>query len=425
METEPWRPTAAYFRSAVFAVALVAIALLFERPDLLVVATPMAVVSAWSALTKPEREPEVADRLGRTTFREGDAVSWTTDIHGDADIDLASFVVPDMQWFERRPSRGAVTAAAEEGSASLRLELRSIRWGRRALEAPTITTASPWGAFRMETTLLPRFMVTMPRPARFDSLSPVRPADGLVGSYRSVRPGEGSEFASVRSFQVGDRMRRINWTRSLRTEELQVNATWADQDTHIELVVDVGEDLGFSEGVDGRASSLDTTVRAAGAIAEFYASRGNRVSLRSFDPAVRLAIAPGAGRAHLRRILDTLARVNAPVGRFVGSPGVRSSNAEVTVVLTALASPEALERAVILARRGGAVVVVDTLPDHVVDVDDPLLALAWRIRRLERRREVRRAEELGIAVSQWRGPGSLDHFLRSVARSSSAPRVRS
>ena len=99
--------------------------------------------------------------------------------------------------------------------------------------------------------------------------------------------------------------------------------------------------------------------------------------------------------------------------------------AEITVVLSPLASTEALERAVLLGRRGGSVVVVDTLPDHVTDADDPLLALAWRIRLLERRRELRLATENGIAVSQWLGPGSLDQFLRNVARQSSAPRIRS
>ena len=317
-----------------------------------------------------------------------------------------------------------MTATAHDGVASLRLSVRSVRWGRRYLAPLQVSASSPWAAFHYAAELPPKSITTLPTPAVFDSTAPVRPTDGLVGSHRSVRPGEGSEFASVRPFQVGDRMRRINWSRSLRSDGLQVNATWADQDTHVALVVDVGEDLGVSEGIEGKASSLDITVRAAGAIAEHYVQSGNRVSLRSFDPAVRISIPPAAGQAHLRRLLDTLARANAPVGRF-GRTGPRvMSHAEVTVVLSPLASSAALDRAVALGRRGGSVVVIDTLPDHVIDDDDPLLALAWRIRLLERRRELRLAQQLGIAVTQWRGPGSLDQFLRNVARQSSAPRVR-
>ncbi len=425
MRTSDWVPTRAYYRSAAVAVALIALAVLFRRPDLLVIATPAAVVTTWSALTRPQGPPNVVDRLGHATVHEGDATSWHTEISGDRNVDLVSVAVPDMLWIQRRPSKGSMTAGASNGVGSLRLHIRSMRWGRRELERLQISAASSWGAFQFTAEGPLHSIVTLPTPSRFDSNAPVRPTNGLVGAYRSIRPGEGSEFSSVRAFQVGDRMRRINWNRSLRSEELQVNATWADQDTHVALVIDVGDDLGVSEGIEGKSSSLDTTVRAAGAIADYYVRRGNRVSLRSFDPSVRIAIPPAAGQAHLRRVLDTLARVNAPVGRFQQGAGRAMSTAEVTVILSPLASPEALERAVLLGQRGGSVVVVDTLPDHVTEDDDELLALAWRIRLLERRRELRRAAEHGIAVSQWLGPGSLDHFLRNVSRQSSAPRLRS
>lgn len=219
-------------------------------------------------------------------------------------------------------------------------------------------------------------------------------------------------------------MRRINWARSLRSDGLQVNATSADHDTNVALVIDTFEDLGVSEGFEGRSSSLDVTVRAAGAIAEHFVQRGDRVSLQSFDPSARLSIPPGTGQSHLRRMLDTLARVNAPMGRVPGLRRPPLSVADVTLVLTPLVAPDGLERAVVLGRSGRAVVVVDTLPDDVIDDDDPLLSLAWRIRLLERKREFRRAQQLGIAVVRWVGPGSLDPVLREVRHRSSAPRIR-
>ena len=37
-----WRPTLAYFRAAVGAIVLIVCALIFRRPDLLVIATPFA-----------------------------------------------------------------------------------------------------------------------------------------------------------------------------------------------------------------------------------------------------------------------------------------------------------------------------------------------------------------------------------------------
>ena len=252
----------------------------------------------------------------------------------------------------------------------------------------------------------------------------------MVSSASTVRHagGEGNEFASIRPFHVGDRMRRINWPRSIRAGELHVNSTWADLDTHIALVIDATEDFGLSEGVDGLASSLDGAVRAAGAIAEHYVLRGERVSVRAFGTVVARAVPPATGRAQLRRILDTLALMRpadtARTGyRTPASQARRAVGGRMTVMLSPLIAPEALDLAMTLGRHGMPVIVVDTLPDHVVDHDDPFTALAWRIRLLERRREVRIVLAAGIPVIQWRGPGSLDHVIRDVSARAAGPRM--
>ena len=224
-------------------------------------------------------------------------------------------------------------------------------------------------------------------------------------------------------------MRRINWPRSVRTRELQVNSTWADLDIHVALLIDATDDFGVSEGIDGLASSLDGAVRAAGAIAELYAPRGDRVSLRTFGSTRTHLVRPGTGRAQLRRILETLARMTpeysartvsrGPIGRQIGR-----LDAEMVVMLSPLIAPEALDLAVDLGRQGMMVIIVDTLPDHVVqDDEDQYVALAWRIRLLERRRELRMVMAAGIPVVEWRGPGSLDPVIRDISRRASGPRM--
>jgi uncharacterized protein (DUF58 family) len=250
----------------------------------------------------------------------------------------------------------------------------------------------------------------------------------LVGLHRSSRGGEGNEFAGIRPFRPGDRMRRINWTRSARSNELQVNSTSADLDTHIALVVDATDDFGISEGIDGLASSLDSTVRAAGAIAEHYAPHGERVSLRVFGTTVAHTVSPGTGRAQLRRILDTLARVTPTTHGRAGyrTPAARQRGViggQITVLLSPLIAPEALDLAVALGRQGMSVIVVDTLPDHATQDEDRYIALAWRIRVLERRREVRSVLAAGIPVIRWHGPGSLDHVIRELSHRSTGPRM--
>ncbi|HSM66549.1 MAG TPA: hypothetical protein VK860_09615, partial [Ilumatobacteraceae bacterium] len=71
--TDSWTPTAAHFRATAVAIVLVTAALVWRRPDLLVIATPFALVVAWSTITRPTRLPELVDGFEHATIREGDA----------------------------------------------------------------------------------------------------------------------------------------------------------------------------------------------------------------------------------------------------------------------------------------------------------------------------------------------------------------
>lgn len=428
-----WRPTVAHVRAVVVAIVLAGVALVAGRPDLLVLAAPFASVAVWSTVTKPRRPPIVTDRIGNPTVREGDATTWRA-VVGEVDpasVDLVTATVPPTPWIDRRPGYGADTTSVR-GSVptQVSIALRPTRWGRRVVDPIQLTAVSHWAAFVCSMTSQTRTIQTLPVPAAFDSNAPMRPDRGLVGLHRSARAGEGSEFAGIRAFAVGDRIRRINWARSLRSDGIVVNSTWSDQDTHIAFVIDAAEDYGVSGGIDGTASSLDIAVRAAGAIAEHVVARGDRVSLRAFGATGRHAVPAATGAAHLRRLLDGLTRIRtggAASGshrgldpRLLGTGG-----AEFTVLLSPLIARGALDRAVALGRRGGSVVVIDTLPERIAaDNDDPYAALAWRIRLLERRREIRRVQQVGIPVVRWHGPGSLDQFLRDAARRAAAPRLR-
>lgn len=426
--TGPWRPTVAFVRSSLLAITLVTVAMLSRRPDLLVLGTPFALVTAWSTVTRPRVSPSLVDRLGHPTLREGDATMWRARVDGADGTDLVSARMEPATWVDHRIDHGAVAVPIVDGSTELGVVVRSTRWGRRLVDPVRLVASSSWGAFQSKMQTTHSSLTTLPLPSVFDSAAPRRPTDGLVGLERSSRRGEGSEFAGVRAFGTGDRIRRINWSRSLRSERLQVNATWADQDTHVALVIDAGADYGTSEGIDGAASSLDTAVRAAGAIAEHAGRRGDRISLRVFGTLGSHVVPTAAGPMQLRRVLDTLSRVQpgrGSVGAARGNlPPWPATGAELTVVLSPLISREALDRAVSLGRHGLPVVVIDTLPDSVATDDDPIAALAWRIRLLERRREIRRVQQAGVPVVRWLGPGSLDEFLRDVARRASAPRMR-
>jgi uncharacterized protein (DUF58 family) len=273
----------------------------------------------------------------------------------------------------------------------------------------------------------------LPLREGFEAVDSVPRPAGLVGLHRSRRPGEGTELAGVRPFRTGDRLRRINWAVSARTNELHVTSTWSDRDTEVVILLDTGGEVGISEGIDGRSSSLDTAVRAAASIAEHYLRHGDRVRLIDTGMVVR-GVRAGSGRAHLRRILDVLVHADRKgrqqdEAQLARRHRIRSDS--LVLVLSPLLRQSMLGYIVTLVHSGCTVIAVDTLPPDVADLidleqhDAKSWPLAWRLRLLERRAELDRLGDLGVPTVRWRGAGTLDEVLRDAARVAAAPRMRS
>jgi uncharacterized protein (DUF58 family) len=271
----------------------------------------------------------------------------------------------------------------------------------------------------------------LPAAPVFDAKAPMPHPQGLVGLDRSARPGEGSEFSSIREFQLGDRLRRIHWPSSLRSRTLNVTATYADHDSQVVVVADAANDIGISGGIDGSPSTLDSTVRAAAALCEHYVRRGDRVGLQVVRAQAPAYIRASTGKLHLRRMLATLALTRAGgllVDDREAPPRLRVNPGAIVFMCSPLISQSTMQRAISLAARGLTLVVVDTLPSDIVltdedDRSDESTMLAWRIRMLERQADTRAVVAAGIPVVPWRGPGSLDQVLRDVARRARAPRM--
>lgn len=418
-----WEPTAAHQRAVILAAAGAIAAVLGRRADLLVIVTPLVVAAVWGHLARPRTEVTGTARLGDTTLREGAATGLRvttepalTDVHGVV-------TVAQAPWVERKPSSGIVEL--EDGVAAL--GLRSTRWGRRRVGTVSIALASTWGAFRTGPVDLPDLeSATLPVPAAFDASAPTPHPRGIVGLNRSNRPGSGSEFNTIRPFHPGDRLRRIHWPISMRTGALHVTSTFTDEDAHLFLLVDCFSDLGPREGIDGRPTSLDVTVRAAGAISEHFLRSNDRLTLRTVGAAEVPVLGVGSGTNHLRRVLDTLAAISpATERRDTGEQAVRGIDPmALCLVLSPLIDPTMVGLAHRLAARGMTVVVVDTFPEHLVtDPGNVYQSLAWRMRLLSRDAEVHSLRQRGVPVVPWRGPGSLDLVLRDIARRASAPRM--
>jgi uncharacterized protein (DUF58 family) len=427
--TPGWRPTPALTRAALVSTTAATLAVTTGRVDLLVLGVPFLLHTLAVVVRRPLESPRFSAVLDHSSVREGEGTTLRVRLVDTADAEHAVLVLTRSPWIVLRPPDGVVgaTVPRTRRTTELAVPLGTLRWGRRPVAGGAggaVAAVGPWaGRMWGPRPVPPTTLTTLPLPGVFDSRAPVPHPIGLVGTHQARRAGSGTEFASIRPFAVGDRLRRVQWPVSLRTGTLHVTTTSAEEDSSLLLVVDSGVEVGASEGVSGRASSLDVAVRAAGAVAEHYLRRGDRVGMRVLGSTRLNAVPFGGGRRHLRRVLDTLARVVPGEHRDVDPARLRFRvpAGTVVVLLSPMLSDAVVGLAQVLARRGLDLVVVDTLPSDILG-SEPDRALAWRMRLLEREALLLRVRRAGVPVVAWRGPGTLDEVLRGLGRRARLPR---
>lgn len=416
-----WLLTHAHLRAVLIAALGILVALLVSRPDVLILVAPLALAAVWSVAARPRGSPRAVSRLARERSTEGEHNGIIVQAQGLEGADFAAASQAAAPWVQRRPHHGSQVHQVTADSLRLTIGVDPMRWGNRSFGTTLVGAVGPWGAYSWgPVPLAGRQRKVAPAAEHFDTGAPAPHPRGLVGHHRSARPGQGSEFNAIRHFQWGDKLKNIHWPRSLRTGELHVTSAYADQDTHVALILDAQNDLGSSEGLDGASSTLDRSVRAAAAIGEHFTHQGDRVSLQVISGAMPQRLNPGTGPRHYRRLLDVLAGAVPAAERGISPERVRLGlrAGTLVVIVSALVSEPMLSRAAALARSGLTVVAVDVLSGSEPQLQeaDAYERLAWRLRMMEREREIRRVVQAGAAVVPWRGPGTLDTVLRMLSR---------
>ncbi|MEU5783656.1 DUF58 domain-containing protein [Micromonospora lupini] len=468
--TAGWAPTPALGRAVLLAGLLLVAGVLLGRVDLVVLAAPFALGTAYALRRRPTTLPQVWITAGDDApLVEGGEVSAAVSVGNPDAVDYDLVVVrsrvspwlritragfagadpaADAAPADATPAAGTPTAGTPAGSrrsaadrpfvtsvpaaevVDLELAGRALRWGRHPVGPAGARVATAGGLLVSRAVLTePVGVRVYPRTEPFEAVEAMPRAAGLVGAHHSRRPGEGGELAGVRIFAPGDRLRRVDWRVSLRARQLHVAATLSDRDAEVVVLLDVLAEAGRSGGVNGSASVLDTTVRATAAIAEHYLHRGDRVSLVEYGPGAR-RLRAAAGRRQYLTVLEWLLDVRADASQHepydqVFGPQQLSSDALV-VVLTPLLDERSAQMLARLARSGRFVVAVDTLPANLTPPKDRGWAeVAYRLWRLDRETMIGQLREHGVPVVRWAGAGSLDQVLRDVARLATAPRVGS
>jgi uncharacterized protein (DUF58 family) len=238
----------------------------------------------------------------------------------------------------------------------------------------------------------------------------------FVGNAVSRSKGDGIEFADIRPYEPGDRVKRVTWGASARRAELWVNETHPERNTDVILFLD-----SFTETRRGDASSLDMAVRAAASLASHYIARRDRVGLVGFGGVLRWLV-PGMGAAQLYRIveslLDTAIVLNWAWKDIDIIPRRTLPPQALVLALTPLLDDRAVDALADLRARGYDVAVLEVSPVPFAATPEPsdeLASLAYRLWLLRRQTLRSRYHQLGIAVSEWRYGVPLQASLEEVS----------
>jgi uncharacterized protein (DUF58 family) len=444
-----WLPTRAFGRAVFLVGLLLLVAVFTRRPDIVVLAAPIAIGAALGLWHRPRTAPQVQLGIEDSVLAESGTVRATIDItnHDSLRYDLVVARLSSDRWLRMgETDRPYATSIAVGGNVGIDVSGHALRWGRHQL-GPVLAHAVAADGLLISPVALaaPADVRVYPVREAFNANDAMPRAAGTMGFHRSRRPGEGGELAGVRAFSPGDRLRRIDWRVSLRTRQLHVAATLSDRDAEVVVLLDVLHEAGHSGGVNGARSVLDMTVRAAAGIADHYLHRGDRVSLVEYGWQGR-RLRPSAGHRHYLTTLEWLLDVQPSRGAqepppFIVGAQLISPNALV-VVLTPMIDAKSAAMLARLARSGRFVVAVDTMPPELLATLDNVpvgrsrsdrggnswltagdyTAIAARLWRMERANTIGQLREHGVPIVTWVGAGSLDEVLQQVSRMASAPK---
>lgn len=211
------------------------------------------------------------------------------------------------------------------------------------------------------------------RALRRLELAVTRRLDGmLLGDHLGLLPGQGTEKAESREYNLGDDVRRMDWAVTARTTVPHVHDLIADRELETWALVDLTASQEFgTTGIRKR----DLAIAATAAVGFLTARTGNRMGAIVLTPAGPRLIPARPGRHGLRTLLRTLLTV--PEGAH-DRPLRRPDHSGATDLAAAVAAMDRPHR-----RRGLAVVISDFLstdlswerPMRVVAARHQLLAV--------------------------------------------------
>lgn len=391
-------------------------ALVFSRPELAVLASAFALaLVGWLAFARAPRIA-VGASLDRERALKGEDVKLLLRFEADAPVDRLDVHVDLPDGLEPADLENPFALRLPAGARTVEVPFRCLRWGGYALGGLHLRARDPGGLFAYEQHVPgAATMRVYPWPEELREIVAPLETRPFVGNQVSRARGDGIEFAEVRSFVPGDRIRRINWRASARRGELYVNEHHPERSTDVVLFLDSFVDVRH----EGRGT-LDFAVSAASALATAYLDRKDRVGLIAFG-GVLAWLVPESGLKQRYRIVDALIGTEVTLSYAWKDVDVIPTRTLPAKALVLAISPLLDERSVgallDLRGRGFDVAVIEVSPVSLAPAGrgaaEQLAHRIWQMRRQQLRA---RYLEQGVPVVEWRVGDPLLAATEEVAR---------
>jgi uncharacterized protein (DUF58 family) len=406
---------------ATLSVVFTAVALLRGQPTDLALAAPFALMVAIGLRGIRPIDVDGSIELESKMYFEGDEIVGSVvltrpaGMRGTLTIDTA----PGWSPLEPAPTL-SWDLPADGNRVTVPFRIRADSWGRHRMGRINLSFRRPFGLTVWEATndVSPSFAV-LPSPQHVRQLLPSPASQATAGVHISPIVGDGFDFAELRPFAPGDRLRDINWRASARFDQLQSNRRHPDRSGDVVLLVDT-----FADGIGTASTTLQAALtraaRAAWSIAQLHLDVQDRVGLATQGRVITQLRPRGGDRARYE-LLDHLLSVGGMItaGQSATSrqPLSRLPPRALVLALTPLVDQRFAVDVLALHRAGRPVMAVvielgDLLPPPS-DREDELARRLYQLGIDQWRDDLTNA---GIPLVTWTGTADLGSVVAVLRR---------
>ncbi|MGI8506051.1 MAG: DUF58 domain-containing protein [Solirubrobacteraceae bacterium] len=362
---------------------------------------------------EPRLVAEIA--LERTRLLEGEHMRATVTLRnaGASSVELELAVARSRQ-LVLEPAGPLMLRIAAARTLEVHFSVRPRRWGVHAIGPLVIRARDPLGVTTRVERLGERVTLrSFPREQRLRELVLPLRTQPFLGAHVARSRGDGIEFADIRPFAAGDRVRQVNWRTTARRGDLYVTERHPEHASDVVLLLDT-----FAEARDTASGTLDAAVRAAASLARAHLARRDRVALVDFGGTLHW-LEPAFGTTQLYRIIDALLaseiafsyawRAVESIPRRVLPPSA------LILAVSPLLDERSIRLIADLRSQGSDLTVIEVSPlAHTAPGLTAADAVGYQLWGLQREALRARLQSLGIGVALWDDDAALGPALEGV-----------